>query len=145
MRVWVDRIFLLVITILVAVLAGTALPGQLGGEHLGGLRLLAHMMASGALVFALPLFALYYLGRGISRFKSGGLQRLGFWTLILAGAVTITTMFLCMLPLPSTEQMHQLMLVHGYAGFTMVPALALLLLGAARWRRIQSTRSATPG
>ena len=97
------------------------------------------------MVIALPLFVLVYLPRSISRFASGSLQRLGFWSLVVTGLVTTATVFACMLPVPSTDQMRQLIQLHGYAGFAMVPAVALLLVGASRWRRIQSTRSATPG
>ena len=144
MRIWIDRIFLAAITLIVTVLALTALP-VLAGGHLEGNTLLMHMMASGMLVVALPLFALIYLGRSISKHKSGGLQRLGYWSLVLAGLFAIATMFFCMLPLPSTGQMRLLIEWHGYAGFAMVPALLLLLVGVSRPRRIQSTRSATPG
>lgn len=144
MSVWIDRIFLVAITAAIAVLAATASP-VLWGVHLGGMRLLLHMMASGVLVNALPLFGLWYLGRCINRMKSGGLQRLGFWSLIFTGVITIATMFACMLPIASTDQMHQLVDVHRYAGFAMVPAIVVLLLGVFRWQRIQSTRSATPG
>ena len=115
MRLWIDRLFLAAITLFVTILAATSAPVLFGG-HLGGLRLLLHMMASGALVFALPLFALYWLGRSISRSNSGGLQRLGFWTLLLAGVLTIASMFACMLPIPSTEQMHQLGFVYRGMG-----------------------------
>ena len=82
MRIWIDRIFLAAITLIVTVLALTALP-VLAGGHLEGYTLLMHMMASGMLVVALPLFSLIYLGRSISKHKSGGLQRLGFWSLVL--------------------------------------------------------------
>jgi len=144
MRLWIERIFLIAITAIIAVLTLTALPVLQEG-HLGGALLLLHMMASGALVIVLPLFALIYIGRSISRFNSGGLQRLGFWSLVVTGLLTIATVFACMLPVPSTDQMHQLIQLHRYAGFAMVPAVALLLVGTSRWRRIQSTRSATPG
>lgn len=144
MKLWIDRIFLVALVAIIFVLTVTALP-VLGGGHLEGPMLLLHMMASGALVIVLPLFALFYLGRSISRFKSGGAERLGFWSLLITGLLTIVTVFVCMLPLPSTETMHQLIAIHRYAGFAMVPAVVLLVLGASRWRRIQSTRSATPG
>jgi membrane protease YdiL (CAAX protease family) len=145
MQVWIDRIFLLAITVFVAVLAATSLPVVLGEGHLDGLKLLLHMMASGGLVVVLPLYALHNLTRATNRKRSGGLQRLGFWLLMLAGLVSIGTMFLCMLPLASTEQMHQLVELHRYAGFAAVAAVVLLLIGTSRWRRIQATRSATPG
>jgi hypothetical protein len=144
MKLWMDRIFLVALIAIIFVLTVTALP-VLDGGHLEGPMLLLHMMASGALVIVLPLFALFCLGRSISRFKSGGLQRLGYWSLVITGLLTIVTVFVCMLPLPSTETMHELIAIHGYAGFAMVPAVVLLVLGASRWRRIQSTRSATPG
>lgn len=144
MRLWIDRLFLIALVAIIFVLTATALP-VLGGGHLEGPMLLLHMMASGALVIVLPIFGLYFLTRSIDRFKSGGLQRLGFWSLLITGLLTIVTVFVCMLPIPSTETMHELIEVHGYAGFAMVPAVVVLVLGASRWRRIQSTRSATPG
>ncbi|MFK8112335.1 MAG: hypothetical protein AB8B91_09035 [Rubripirellula sp.] len=144
MRLWIDRLFLIALTVIIGLLTVTALP-VLAGGHLEGTMLLLHMFASGALVFALPAFALVYLWRNLSRVSSGVMQRWGFWLLILSGLVTIGTVFMAMLPVPSTPQMHDLLDVHGYAGFAMVPAVVLLLLGATRWRRIQSERSATPG
>lgn len=144
MRRWIDQAFPIAIAVIITVLAVTALPA-LSGDHLEGSMLLVHMMASGALVVALPLFALYCLRQCLSRWTSHSAQRFGYWLLVFFGLITTATIFACMLPLPSTEQMKQLMQWHGYAGFAMVPAVALLLLGVWRWRRIQSTRSATPG
>ena len=144
MRTWFDRIFLLGLLLIVAALAVTAAPAVPEGP-LGGSALLLHMMASGALVFVLPLYALVYVGRNLRSERSSGMQRLGFWLLVLSGVLTIGSIFLCMLPIASTEQMHELIRVHRYAGFAMVPAVALLAMGVSRWRRIQATRSATPG
>lgn len=144
MRIWIDRLLLIAIIVIVAVLTATALP-VLAGHHLGGTMLLLHMMASGALVFALPIAALFWLPRYLTRYASDALQRWGFWLLIATGFVTIATVFACMLPYPSTPVMHQLINWHGWAGFAMVPAVLLLLVGSLRWRRIQLTRSATPG
>ncbi|MGI9470595.1 MAG: hypothetical protein ACR2NZ_03615 [Rubripirellula sp.] len=144
MGTWLDRICLLALVLIIALLTATALPALREGP-LGGTALLLHMMASGALVFALPLFALLYLSRNLRSDRSGGMQRLGFWLLILSGIITIGSIFLCMLPIPSTDEMHELIRVHRYAGFAMVPAVVLLAIGTSRWRRIQSTRSATPG
>lgn len=144
MKRWIDRILLATVILLVAVLAISTLPWIMGG-HFAGPWLLAHMAASGALVMTLPLLALSLLWQNLSRFKSGAIERLGFWLLIVSGLTTITTVFLCMLPLPSTDQMHDLVVLHTYAGFAMVPASLLLAFGISRWRRIQSTRSTTPG
>ena len=144
MKLWIDRLFLVALVAIITVLTVTALP-VLAGGHVAGPLLLLHMAASGALVFVLPLFALFYLGQCISRLKSDGLQRLGYWSLLVTGLLTIVTVFICVLPLPSTETMHELVAVHRYAGFAMVPAVVVLVIGASRWRRIQSTRSATPG
>lgn len=140
----IDQILLIGIAAVTAILTLTAIPVLFGG-HLEGLPLLVHMMASGALVIGLPLLALWQVGNSISQHRSGAMQRWGFWLLMLTGVITIASIFACMLPVPPTEQMHALLDVHGYAGFAMVPALALLFAGTSRWRRIQSTRSATPG
>jgi hypothetical protein len=144
MQNWIAGILLIAIVAFVAVLAFTGL-SFFTDQHLEGSMLKVHMMASGALVVALPVFAICYLARSIDKSRSGGLQRFGYWLLIVSGLVAILTMFLCMLPYPSTEQMRQLVEIHGYAGFAMVPALLLLIAGMASTRRIHSTRSATPG
>ncbi|QDT12453.1 hypothetical protein K239x_44630 [Planctomycetes bacterium K23_9] len=144
MMIWIDRILLLAIVVIVAVLTATALP-VLAGHHLGGTMLLLHMMASGALVFALPAAAIVWLSRNINSATSDFIQRCGFWALIVTGFATIATVFFCMLPYPSTQTMHQLINWHGWSGFAMVPATVLLAIGSLRWRRIQATRSATPG
>ncbi len=144
MKIWIDRLLILAVLVLVLVLLGSTVPWMISG-HLQGSTLLLHMFASGALVIVLPLLTISYMWQNISRFKSGGLQRLGFWLLVMTGLTTIATVFICMFPIASTPQMHQLMRIHGYAGFAMVPALALLVVGALRWRRIEATRSATPG
>ncbi|MCG8652811.1 MAG: hypothetical protein MI861_23430 [Pirellulales bacterium] len=144
MKTWIDRILLLALLVATGALSASAAPWLLGG-HVEGRLLLVHMAASGALVITLPLFAISYLLRSMSRFRSGRLQRLGYWSLVLAGVITIATVFACMLPLAPTELMRELIRVHGYAGFAMVPALLLLIWGSVRWRRIQAMRSATEG
>ena len=112
MQLWIDRLFLLSNTGFVFELTATSQPVVIGGGHLEGEKLLMHMMASGGLVVVLPLFALSQLSRSTNRLRSGGLQRCGFWLLIASGLVSIATMFLCMLPIASTEQMHQLVMLH---------------------------------
>ena len=144
MKTLIERILLIGIAAVTAILTLTAIP-VLAGGHLEGSLLLIHMMASGALVIGLPILALWQVGGSISRHRSGVMQRWGFWLLMLTGVITIASIFACMLPVPPTEQMRVLLDVHGYAGFAMVPALVLLFAGTSRWRRIQSTRSATPG
>ena len=141
---WLNRILLIVISVVVATLTLTSLP-TFFEEHMEGQRLMIHMMAGGTLVFALPLFGMLFLGRVISPTRSTGLQRLGFWLLIVGALVAITSVLLCMMPLLSTEQMERWMSVHGYAGLATVPGLLLLVIGGVRWRRMQATRSATPG
>lgn len=137
-------LFLVTIFLIVALLTATAFP-SLQGETLGGPALLFHMMASGALVFALPLYALFFLGRHISLSAVNSMQRVGFWLLLITGLVTTATVFACMMPIASTQTMHELIAWHGYAGFAMVPALALLIWGVSRTRRMKSIRSVTPG
>jgi flagellar biogenesis protein FliO len=140
----VDHLFFFALICTIGLAAITAFEGIIFPAE-GGARRLFHMYASGALVFVLPLFALYWLFRCLNSAASGGVQRLGFWLLIITGTLTIATVFVCMLPVPSTEQMEQLIELHGYAGFAMVPALLLVVIGEYLYRRIQATRSATPG
>ena len=137
-------VFLVALFLIVALLTATAVP-SLKGEPLGGTTLLLHMMASGALVFALPLYAMFYVWRHLNLSAATGIQRLGFWLVLVSGMITTATVFACMMPIASTETMHQLIAWHGYAGFAMVPAFAVLVLGVSRTRRIKSIRSVTPG
>ena len=137
-------IFLIAILLVVLLLAATAIP-SLRGEPLGGPVLLIHMMASGALVMALPLYAILFVWRHLDPIASAAMQRTGFWLVLLTGLVTTGTVFACMLPIASTDTMHKLIVWHGYAGFAMVPAVALLIWGVSRTRRIKSIRSAIPG
>ena len=142
-------LFLAAICLIVVVLTVTALP-SIQGETLGGIILMLHMMASGALVFALPVYAMLYVWRHLDRSAATATQRLGFWCVLVTGLIATATMFACMMPIASTETMHHLVQWHGYAGFAMVPAVVLLLWGVSRTRslkaeRMKSTRSATPG
>lgn len=132
MKKTIDRIMLAALTIVVAVLVATSLP-TLSGHHLSGTTLRIHMMASGALVIGLPIFAVYWILRCINPSSSGFVQRTGYWFVLTTGLLSIATAFACMLPIASTAQMKQLMLWHGYIGFTMVPAIILILIGARIW------------
>ena len=134
MSVWIPRILLAVVAVLTLWLGATALP-SLRATHLGGGALLQHMVASGGLVVVLPVYGVLALGRQLDRLRSGRLERAGFWALIGTGFVTIGTVFLCMLPIASTEMMDHLVRWHGYVGFVMVAALLLLLLGLLARRR----------
>ena len=140
----IDHLFFFALITTIGLATITAIDGLMFSAE-SGVRLLFHMYASGALVFVLPLFALYWLFRCLNPAASGGMQRLGFWLLVISGTLTIATVFVCMLPVPSTEQMEQLIKLHGYAGFAMVPALLLVVIGEYLYRRIHATRSATPG
>jgi hypothetical protein len=136
MSVWIDRILLVALVLVVVALAVTSIP-SLGGETLGGQALLAHMMASGFLVIGLPIFAIVFLRHFSANKSTSSLQNLGYLATVATGWLAILTVFLCMLPIPSTHQMHSLMSAHGWAGFAMIPAIIVLLLG------LRSTRSAS--
>ena len=136
MSVWIARILLAALILVVVALTVTSLP-SLGGQALLGQALLAHMMASGFLVIGLPIFAIAFLRHFSARQPTSGLQNWGVLATIATGWLAIVTVFLCMLPIPSTHQMHVLMSAHGWAGFAMIPAIIVLLLG------VRSTRSAS--
>ncbi|MDA9856762.1 hypothetical protein N9D23_01455 [Rubripirellula sp.] len=144
MKMFVDRLLLLSLMLVVLALLATS-AATLWGEALGGSTLMLHMTAGGALVVGMPLVALWFLRRGVIRQAANAMLRCGYWLTILTATATIITVFLCMLPLPSTDQMNELMELHGYAGFAMVPAVALFSLAVVRSRRMKLTRSATPG
>jgi hypothetical protein len=140
MSVWIDRILLFSLVAVVIALAVTSLP-SLGGETLGGQALLAHMMSSGVLVFGLPIFAIVFLRHFSARSTTARRQLLGYLATVATGLLTIATVFLCMLPIPSTHQMHSLMEMHGWAGFAMIPSVLLLLWGVWVTRSASHPRS----
>lgn len=136
-------ITVLAMTLLVIALTATSLPAIFGDE-LAGNPLMAHMMASGGLVFALPVFAWLGLTRLSGPTLARRAEHLGFWTVVVFGWATIATVFLCMLPVLGTDAMHHMMQWHGYAGLAMVPAMGLLLFGWL-WSSRHASRSAKPG
>ena len=140
MSVWIDRFLLFSLVVVVTALTVTSLP-SLGGETLGGQTLMAHMMASGLLVFGLPVFAIAFLRHFSAKKHTAGLQQLGYLATVATGLLTIATVFLCMLPIPSTHQMHALMSAHGWAGFAMIPAILVLLWGVRVTRSASHPRS----
>lgn len=140
MALWIDRLLLVALVVVVVALAATSMP-SLSGETLTGQALLGHMVSSGAFVIGLPVFALFFLRHLTGRSGVSRTQQAGYLITVLAGWVTIATVFTCMLPLPSTDQMHRLMEIHGWAGFAMLPAVGLLLLGVGFTRSASHRRS----
>ncbi|OYP33795.1 hypothetical protein [Rhodopirellula sp. MGV] len=136
MAIWIDRFLIACLILVVAVLTVTSVPA-LGGQTLGGSMLLTHMMASGMLVFGLPLFAFVMVRYLSPRHSTSWLYVLGYLLIVVAGLGTIASVFYCMLPIPSTDQMHELMQVHKWAGLAMTPAIVLFLIG------MRLTRSAS--
>lgn len=128
MMIQLERTLGLVLVGLVIVLTLTAATSW-GGHAMGGFPLLIHMGVSGAMVFALPIFAIVGLMGLSRRDASSKTYKLGFWGLVTFGMLTIVTVFLCMLPIPSTDQMHQLVSWHGWAGYAMAVAAAILMFG----------------
>ncbi|MCC9603068.1 hypothetical protein LOC67_21170 [Stieleria sp. JC731] len=128
MAVWIDRFLIACLIIVVGVLTITSLPA-LGGQTLGGQMLMAHMMASGALVFGLPVFAFAMLRYLTPRYQTSWTHVIGYLSTLVAGLLTIASVFYCMLPIPSTSQMHEMMHVHKLAGLAMTPAILVMLVG----------------
>ena len=117
-----------ILAVLVGAAFATSLPA-LSGERIQGRLLLLHMVAGSGLVFTLPIFAVTWLLRCIDVQRSRWLECFGYLIVILGGLVSIITVFICMLPIPSTSQMHELMTLHKYAGWLTVPAVLALLIG----------------
>lgn len=109
--------------LVLALLALTSLPA-ISGEPLHGNVLLAHMIASGAMVALLPLVIWFYPRRskGLSKFSAFLFAAFG-----LVSWLTIATMFIGMLPLASTPLLAILITWHGWLGYGSV-GLAILLL-----------------
>jgi hypothetical protein len=132
---WVHRGFVFVITLVTVILTVTAIPSG-DSSHLGDESLLLHMLASGVLVFALPLYGILFLSGVLDRSSTTTSHRWGHWLVLLCGWLTILTMLICMYPIASTDSMTTLMHWHGYAGFAMVPSVILWLYGMTRSRSL---------
>ncbi|TWT92618.1 hypothetical protein [Neorhodopirellula pilleata] len=116
----------LLIAVIVSVL--TSLPTWFDG-HLGGYRLLGHMMASGVIVVALPLYAILRWTDRLTApaqrlVKLRRAEPIVFWGMVLFGFLTIGTMFVCMMPLASTLTMRALVDLHGWLGAVLALAVA---------------------
>lgn len=111
--------------VIVTILLATAW----GGGPLHGNTLMLHMMVSGAMVFALPLFAIVWLPRILDYKHRAWVLRAGFWGVVASGFITIATMFVSMLPLAATGDLKRLISLHGYAGFVSVAAAVLFAVG----------------
>lgn len=129
MMIWISRLLTCVVLGVVALLTLSALP-SLSGDELSGKVLIAHMSLSGVLVVFLPIFAIVILStKKLSREKRL-IRGIGFWGLVGTGLLTIATVFLCMLPVASTEEMHKLILWHGRFGYAMALLGILFLLAS---------------
>ncbi|WDQ14971.1 hypothetical protein [Rhodopirellula sp. P2] len=122
----IRNVSLLVLVIATGALVATALP-TFWGEHLSGSMLRFHMMASGAVVVLLPVYAITRLLLRRQPESESAWEMGAFRTLLIFGVATIATMFACMLPIASTDVMHDLVELHGWAGFAMAAAIALVV------------------
>ncbi|MEM9645671.1 MAG: hypothetical protein AAF989_11830, partial [Planctomycetota bacterium] len=116
----------------------------LASQPLEGELLMGHMTASGVFVLGLPALAWLGLRHLASDSPNHRIRRLGYWSVLTTGWLTVASVFACMLPVFGTDSMHRLISIHGYAGFAMLPAMALLCGGLIFFRN-QSTRSDKPG
>jgi hypothetical protein len=114
----IRRLCLVLLVIEIAVLVGTSLPTWWGG-HLGGYRLLAHMVASGVVVVLLPVYGILRWTDWLTKPAVSRASGITFWLLIVCGFLTIASMFACMLPSTSTTWMRTLIDFHGWIGSTM--------------------------
>ncbi len=141
---WLFRILVGVITVVVATLTITSLP-TLADQHMEGQRLMIHMMAGGTLVFAVPVFALLFLRA--CDLTPPFRRATAIWFLAADCGVA--------------DCDHQRAAVHAAAAVDRTDAsmddaarlrwirnrsrIAVAGDWGVRWRRMQATRSATPG
>lgn len=110
----------------VIALSATALP-SLSGHELSGFWLLAHMGASGAMVFLLPAAALL-------RIITARPSRIA-WLAITGGLICILAVYLCMLPILDTSGMHKMIKVHGVSGWITGVLAVLGFIAAIGFKR----------
>jgi cytochrome bd-type quinol oxidase subunit 2 len=123
----IERLVIAATIAVIGVLTVTALPSLRGGD-LHGRWLLVHMMASGALVFLLPVFGFLGLARLVRTKAWTRIRAAAFWLALLCGFLTIGTMFVGMMPIASTEQMHSLITGHGIIGYGLSVSIVLFLM-----------------
>lgn len=128
MKRFIQRATFIVMLIAVVVSVLTSLPTWFDG-HLGGYRLLIHMMASGVIVVALPLYAILRWSDWLKTVPRSAAEPIAFWSMIVFGFLTIASMFACMMPIASTATMRELIDLHGWLGSVMaVTVIANLLM-----------------
>lgn len=134
----IRNVSLLVLALATGVSFATALPTLWGG-HLGGATLRFHMMASGAVVTMLPVYAVVRLLQRNRGAQGSMLEISVFRALLVMGVATIATMFVCMLPIASTDTMHELVELHGWFGFVLAALVALSVWIAVKMRAERSS------
>ncbi|MEM9587962.1 MAG: hypothetical protein AAGA03_11840 [Planctomycetota bacterium] len=133
----IERLAFLALLVSVIALTITSLP-LTWETHLQGGWLMAHMMSSGLMVVALPLFAIARLLPAIERQGQAALHRFAFWCVVVLGTLTIATMFACMLPIASTEELSRLISLHGLVGIaTSIATLVVLVSRFAAPRQVK--------
>jgi len=121
-----------VLFLAIVVLSATAFYAVLAEGALEDRWLLAHMVASGALIGSLPLFALTWalpcrFGSTCAKPQADGtssqrfcwLSKICFWLILASSIVTAGTMLLSMLPLFGTRTLEGLLNVHRYSGLLL--------------------------
>ena len=129
-----------------AVLAVTSLYSIFTDGHMRGWMLWVHLFAAGAFVVTLVLVSLLWAsacdmcappGGGPPEdrpLRFGALTRLSFWLFIVAGVVSLGSMFLSMLTLLNTNQIELAMDVHRYSGVAVVAAAVIHLYSVSLGR-----------
>ncbi|SMP53632.1 hypothetical protein SAMN06265222_104136 [Neorhodopirellula lusitana] len=117
------------LTLMIAVVVSvvTSLPTWFGG-HLGGYRLIVHMMASGVVVILLPMYTVLRWGESLRNQIGTSLEPIAFWTMVVFGFLTIGSMFICMLPIAGTGTQREMIDLHGWLGAVLAIAVVLNLV-----------------
>lgn len=135
-----QRLVYLVLIASVATLGATSFVAIFRFGTLAGWWLLIHMVAAGAFVAALPLFALSWCHAnrfGSRRSESSHepivrfpwIAKTAFWLILAGGLVVALTMLVSMLPLFGTDELHELLILHRYSGLLVVVAAAIHFYG----------------
>ena len=126
-----QRTLTFLIFLAVSVLAATGFYAVLGPGHISGWILFLHMGAAGPFVaLLLPFVLVRPLRPGQSL-----TARISFWIFALAALASLASMLFSMIPLFATEHLERLLLIHRYAGLTLVIALLVhLAVGRAPGR-----------
>ncbi|MDZ4851430.1 MAG: hypothetical protein SGI77_19240 [Pirellulaceae bacterium] len=143
---WIARLVYLVFATLVVALTATSFGSILTAGVMEHWALLAHIAIAGAFVFVLLVFSIAWSPLKLSNANVDGqvsadtignawwLSRWSLWCVLWASLVVAGSMLVAMLPIFDTIGMHEITMIHRYAGLVLAGSLMVNLYAFAAQR-----------